>query len=110
VQLDQLVLGAGEADLQSFNVVQPAFWLGLGDPGAQLSRISCTSPGAVPRRHAPAIPRRYLPRPAVPRHGYSSATNQVWGLTKTDQDWSEELEAALTATRRADLKRGTSAA
>jgi hypothetical protein len=25
--------------------------------------------------------------------------NQVWGLTKTVQEWSEELEAALTATR-----------
>jgi len=36
--------------------------------------------------------------------------NQVWGLTKTDQDWSEQLEAALTATRRDDLKHGTNAA
>jgi hypothetical protein len=31
------------------------------------------------------------------------------GLTKTDQDWSEKLEAALTATRR-DLKHGTNVA
>jgi hypothetical protein len=37
-------------------------------------------------------------------------SNQVWGLTKTDRDWSEKLEAALTATRRDDLKHGTSAA
>jgi hypothetical protein len=37
-------------------------------------------------------------------------SNQVSGLTKTDQDWSEKLEAALTATRRDDLKHGTSAA
>jgi hypothetical protein len=29
--------------------------------------------------------------------------NQVWGLTKTDGQWSAELEAALTATRRGDL-------
>jgi hypothetical protein len=37
-------------------------------------------------------------------------SNQVWGLTKTDKEWSEELEAALTATRRDDLQHGTNAA
>jgi hypothetical protein len=26
--------------------------------------------------------------------------NQVWGLTKTDQEWATALDAALTATRR----------
>jgi hypothetical protein len=36
--------------------------------------------------------------------------NQVWGLTKTDKDWSTALEAALTATRRDDLEHGTNAA
>jgi hypothetical protein len=36
--------------------------------------------------------------------------NQVWGLTKTDQEWSEKLGAALTATRRDDLDHGTNAA
>jgi hypothetical protein len=36
--------------------------------------------------------------------------NQVWGLTKTDKEWAEALEAALTATRRHDLKDGTNAA
>ena len=36
--------------------------------------------------------------------------NQVWGLTKTDGKWAGELETALTATRRADLKHGTTAA
>jgi hypothetical protein len=36
--------------------------------------------------------------------------NQVWGLTKTDQEWSAALEAALTETRRDDLKHGTNAA
>jgi hypothetical protein len=35
--------------------------------------------------------------------------NQVWGLTKTDEAWSAALEAALTATRRDDLKHGTNA-
>jgi hypothetical protein len=38
------------------------------------------------------------------------ANHQVWGLTKTDQDWSKKLEAALTATRRDDLQHGTNAA
>jgi hypothetical protein len=37
-------------------------------------------------------------------------SNQVWGLAKTDQEWSEKLEAALSATRRDDLKHGTTAA
>jgi hypothetical protein len=36
--------------------------------------------------------------------------NQVWGLTNTDQEWSEKLETALTAVRRSDLKHGTNAA
>jgi hypothetical protein len=34
----------------------------------------------------------------------------VWGLAKTDQEWSEQLYAALTATRRDDLAHGTNAA
>jgi hypothetical protein len=37
-------------------------------------------------------------------------SNQVWGLTKTDDDWSAALEAALTATRRDDVEHGTNAA
>ena len=37
-------------------------------------------------------------------------SNQVWGLTRTDQKWSEQLDAALTATRRDDLEHGTNAA
>jgi hypothetical protein len=37
-------------------------------------------------------------------------SNQVWGLTRTDQEWSEKLDAALTATRRDDLEHGTNAA
>jgi hypothetical protein len=37
-------------------------------------------------------------------------SNQVWGLTKTDQVWSAKVEAALTATRRDDLDHGTNAA
>jgi hypothetical protein len=36
--------------------------------------------------------------------------NQLWGLTKTDQEWSEKLEAALTATRQDNLEHGTNAA
>jgi hypothetical protein len=37
-------------------------------------------------------------------------SNQVWVLAKTDQEWSEKLEAALTAARRDDLKHGTTPA
>jgi len=34
-------------------------------------------------------------------------SNKVWGFTKTDQKWSDQLEAA---TRRDDLQHGTNAA
>jgi hypothetical protein len=37
-------------------------------------------------------------------------SNQVWGLTRTGQEWSEQLDAALMANRRDDLKHGTNAA
>jgi hypothetical protein len=37
-------------------------------------------------------------------------SHQVWGLTKTDPEWSIALETALAATRREDLKHGTNAA
>jgi hypothetical protein len=37
-------------------------------------------------------------------------SNRVWGLTKTDDEWSEQLDAALTATRRNDLRHGTTPA
>jgi hypothetical protein len=37
-------------------------------------------------------------------------SNRGWGLTKTYQDWSVALETALTATRRDDIKHGTTAA
>ena len=38
------------------------------------------------------------------------SSNQVFGLARTDEEWSEMLEAALTATRRDDLDHGTNAA
>ena len=37
-------------------------------------------------------------------------SNQVCGLAKTDPEWSEKLEAALTSTRRDDLRHATNAA
>ena len=37
-------------------------------------------------------------------------SNQVWGLAKTSDQWSSELDAALTATRREDLRHGTTPA
>jgi hypothetical protein len=57
--------------------------------------------GAAPRRHrlGPAVPD------GAPRPGLTS--NKVWGFTKTDQKWSDQLEAA---TRRDDLQHGTNAA
>jgi hypothetical protein len=46
-------------------------------------------------------------RPTLGDLGLTS--NQVWGLTKTDEDWSAALETALRASRRDDLKHGTNA-
>jgi hypothetical protein len=43
-------------------------------------------------------------------NGLGLTSSQVWGLTKTDKEWSEALEAALTATRRDDLHHGANAA
>jgi hypothetical protein len=37
-------------------------------------------------------------------------SNEVWGLTRTDQEWSKRLETALTAARRNALRHGTNAA
>jgi hypothetical protein len=37
-------------------------------------------------------------------------SNQVFGLAKTDEEWSAALETALTAARRGDFTHGTNAA
>ena len=37
-------------------------------------------------------------------------SNQVFGLARTDDEWSTSLEAALTSGRRKDLEHGTNAA
>ena len=37
-------------------------------------------------------------------------SNQVFGLAKTDKEWSEKLDPALTAARRNDVTHGTNAA
>jgi len=37
-------------------------------------------------------------------------SNQVWGMTKTDNEWLSALDAAVAATRRDDLQHGTNAA
>jgi hypothetical protein len=37
-------------------------------------------------------------------------SNRVFGLARTDQEWCQQLEAALTASRRDDLEHGTNSA
>jgi hypothetical protein len=76
------------------------------------------SPGTSPiaeattRRSAAAAPDAlYAGQPfrtVLRRLGLTS--NRVFGLARTDQEWSQELEATLTATRREDLDLGTNAA
>jgi hypothetical protein len=41
---------------------------------------------------------------------FGLTSNQIWGLTKTDDKWLAALDAALTATRRDDLEHGTNTA
>ena len=64
---------------------------------------------AAPSRGAATAPGRDLRRPAVRAilRDLGLPSNQVWGLTRTDQEWSKRLEAALTATRRDDLHPAT---
>src|SRR5687768_13272767 len=38
------------------------------------------------------------------------SSNRVFGLARTDQEWSAKLETALTASRRDDLEHGTNSA
>jgi hypothetical protein len=69
--------------------------------------------GPAPDRGAAAAPECHLRRRAfsagaVRQLGLTS--NQVWGLAKTDEAWSASLDAALTATRREDLRHGTTPA
>jgi hypothetical protein len=65
-------------------------------------------PAAVRRQVLDAIYGRKAFREVLCHLGLTP--NQIWGLSKTDETWSTELEAALTATRRDDLKHGTNAA
>ena len=41
---------------------------------------------------------------------FGLTSNQVWGLTRSDAEWSEKLDGALTVARRDDLQHGTNAA
>jgi hypothetical protein len=73
-----------------------------------------TSPSAeaAPSPGAARAPRGHLCPQAIPAvlRDLGLTPNQVWGLTKTDDEWSAAVEAALTAARRHDLKHGTNAA
>jgi hypothetical protein len=75
---------------------------------------SRTSPSAeaAPSPGAATAPRGHLCPQAIPAvlRDLGLTPNQVWGLTKTDDEWSAAVEAALTAARRHDLKHGTNAA
>jgi hypothetical protein len=74
--------------------------------------VARQSAEAAARRRSAGTPRCvYDRKPFRQALGDLGLTpNQVWGLSKTDEIWSTELEAALTATRRDDLKHGTNAA
>ena len=76
-----------------------------GDETEREKRLSVEVPQAAPRRSL------YAGQPfrAVLRD-LGLTSNRVFGLTRTDQEWSEKLDAALTAARREDIQHGTNAA
>jgi len=63
-----------------------------------------------PPAYGSSFSMRSTPASHSARRSTTSASNRVWGLTKTDDEWSGALDAALTATRRGDLEHGTNAA
>lgn len=63
---------------------------------------------AATSRATAATPGRNLRGPAA--DNLELTPNRVLDLAKTDQEWSTNLEAALTATRREDPQHGTNAA
>jgi hypothetical protein len=72
---------------------------------------------AIAQARLPADVRQQLLDAIYAGHPFRGAlrdlaltSNQVWGLTKTDEEWSTALEAALMATRQHDLEHGTNAA
>ena len=65
-------------------------------------------PAYVRQRLVAAIYAGQPFRAALRNLGLTS--NQVFGLSKTDEDWSTPLEASLTVTRRDDLQHATNAA
>jgi hypothetical protein len=72
------------------------------------ARARARLPGETRQRLLDAIYSGQPFRQVLRDLGLSS--NRVFGLTRTDEDWSERLEAALTAARRVDLQHGTNAA
>ena len=77
--------------------------------------------GAVLRAKAQArLPievRQRLLKAIYARHAFQAALrnfdltpSRVWDLADTNEEWSIALEAALTATRRDDLRHGTTGA
>jgi hypothetical protein len=98
---------------------RPAGTLGATAPSAGVGTATPSEPGDGPERICgyqsrygnSSVDAIYAGQPfrAVLRD-LGLTPNQVWGLTKTDVEWSKELEAALTATRRDDLEHGTNAA
>jgi hypothetical protein len=69
-------------------------------------RAHARLPAELRKRFLDAI---YAGKPFKTRD-FGITANQVWGLTKTDEDWATALDAALTDIRRDDLKHGTNAA
>jgi hypothetical protein len=67
--------------------------------------------GYLPRYGGNSSMRSTTASHSAQRFATSALTStQVWGLAKTDQEWSEKLDTALTAARRDDLEHGTNAA
>jgi hypothetical protein len=76
---------------------------------AAKARFRRNAQARLPRRGAEAAPRAiYNGKPfRTVLRDLGLTSNQVWGLAKTDREWSEKLETAPTTSRRDDLRHGT---
>ena len=104
---------------QAVHGTLPAGWKGASatDVGKRRTTAPVHASGARPQARLPLQVRQRLLDAIHASHPFRTVLrelrltrNQVWGVTKTDAEWSAAAEAALTATRRDDLKHWTNAA
>jgi hypothetical protein len=96
---------------------RPAGTAGVGGPTPDERTAPPSEPGESPSASTPArqgaaelLEAIYAGQPfRTVLRDLGLSSNRVSGLARTDQEWSERLDAALTASHRGDLEHGTNA-